>query len=391
MDSTNYYYQQLTHAQILVEEPHIPEADKPQVHGAANAYVVYAHTRGRSRPTALLVTRAFILPETPRLQIETPRRNLRSEEERRAEELRAHSRRLQEVEERSRRDKNCVDKLKNILRYPEPSISLRIALKNSPTGTVFIDFADRARKLQTEFNMVLGQLARAQTDTQAALLRGADAIQAFKRLQEDTERTTESAYRYGLEDQCIVESIETVWREHWPNVKRIPESEEIISYRGRLPAEYIRPTLDPRINRPPVSRAWRYPGSSSSRCPRTSSPYPVPSRENRRGSSHHKRSVRGTQRDASQPRANRSPNPSSRTAASGSEANPIVVSDDDKVVSDEETPSDMIQAEVDWHRRHRTDSAGNLWSVEPSEDGRNDFNYGDMGSWNYNDEVEAAW
>jgi hypothetical protein len=232
MDSTNYYYQQLTHAQILVEEPHIAEANKPWIHRAANAYVVYAHTRERSRPTALLVTRAFILSETPRLQIETPRRNLRSEEEKRVEELRAHSRRLQEVKERSRRDKNCVDKLKNILRYHEPSISLWIALENSPTGTVFIDFADRARKLQTEFNMVLGQLARAQTDTQAALLRGADAIQAFKRLQEDTERTTESAYRYGLEDQCIVESIETIWREHWPNVKRIPENKEIIPYRG---------------------------------------------------------------------------------------------------------------------------------------------------------------
>jgi hypothetical protein len=51
----------------------------------------------------------------------------------------------------------------------------------------------------------------------------------------------------------------------------------------------------------------------------------------------------------------------------------------------------MIRAEVDWHRRHRTDSAGNLWSVEPSEDGRNDFDYGDMGNWDYNNEVEAAW
>jgi hypothetical protein len=51
----------------------------------------------------------------------------------------------------------------------------------------------------------------------------------------------------------------------------------------------------------------------------------------------------------------------------------------------------MIQAEVDWHRRHRTDSAGNLWSVEPSEDGQNDFDYGDMGSWDYNNEAEAAW
>jgi hypothetical protein len=77
--------------------------------------------------------------------------------------------------------------------------------------------------------------------------------------------------------------------------------------------------------------------------------------------------------------------------ASGSEANSIVISDDDEIVSDEETPSNMIQAEVDWHRRHRTNSAGNLWSVEPSEDGQNGFDYGDIGNWNYNDEVEAAW
>jgi hypothetical protein len=180
MDSTNYYYQQLTHAQILVKEPHIAEADKFYIHGAANAYVVYACIRGRPRPAALLVTQAFALPEIPQLKIETSKRNIQSEEEEREEELRAHSRRLQEIEERSRRDKNSVDKLKNILRYPELSIALRIALENSPTGTVFIDFADRARKLQTEFNMVLEQLARAQTNTQAALLRGADAIQAFK-------------------------------------------------------------------------------------------------------------------------------------------------------------------------------------------------------------------
>jgi hypothetical protein len=224
------------------------EADKLCVHGAANAYVVYAHIRGCPRPAALLVTRAFALPEIPQLQIETPRQNLRSEEERREEELQAHSRRLQEIEERSRRDKNCVDKLKNILHYPEPSISLRIALKNLPIGTVFINFADRARKLQTQFNLVLGQLAQAQTDTHAALLQGADAIQAFKHLQEDTNCTTKSAYRYGLEDQCIVESIETVWSQHWPNVKRIPEDSKIIPYRRQLPTKFTQPTLDPRIN-----------------------------------------------------------------------------------------------------------------------------------------------
>jgi hypothetical protein len=51
----------------------------------------------------------------------------------------------------------------------------------------------------------------------------------------------------------------------------------------------------------------------------------------------------------------------------------------------------MIRAEVNWHRRHRTDSAGNLWSIEPSENGQNDFDYGDMGNWDYNNEVEAAW
>jgi hypothetical protein len=70
MDSTNFYYQQLTYAQILIEEPHIAEADKPRVHGAANAYVIYAHIRGHLCPTALLVTRAFILSEVPQLKIE---------------------------------------------------------------------------------------------------------------------------------------------------------------------------------------------------------------------------------------------------------------------------------------------------------------------------------
>jgi hypothetical protein len=65
MDSTNFYYQQLTHAQILVKEPHIAEANKPQVQEAANTYVIYAHTRGHSYLTALLVIRAFTLPEVP--------------------------------------------------------------------------------------------------------------------------------------------------------------------------------------------------------------------------------------------------------------------------------------------------------------------------------------
>jgi hypothetical protein len=324
MDSTNYYYQQLTHAQILVEEPHIAEANKSRVHGAANVYIVYAHIRGRPRPAALLVTQAFALPEIPRLKIETLKRNIWSEEEEREEELRAHSRRLREIEERSRRDKNSVDKLKNILRYPEPSIALRIVLKNSPTGMVFIDFADRARKLQTEFNMVLEQLAQAQTDTQAALLQGADAIQAFKRLQADTDRTTELAYQYRLEDQCIVECIEMVWSQHWPNVRRIPEDGELIRYR-ELPTEFCRPTLAPNTNQPPVSRTWRYPSQLPLCRPRTRSPYPIPSRENRCTSPNHERSIRGTQRDAPQPRTNSASNPSSRTLASGSEVDSIVI------------------------------------------------------------------
>jgi hypothetical protein len=77
--------------------------------------------------------------------------------------------------------------------------------------------------------------------------------------------------------------------------------------------------------------------------------------------------------------------------ASGSEVDPIVISDNNEVVSDEETPSNIIRAEVNWHRRHRTDSAGNLWSVKPSEDEQNDFDYGDMGNWDYNNKNKAAW
>jgi hypothetical protein len=77
--------------------------------------------------------------------------------------------------------------------------------------------------------------------------------------------------------------------------------------------------------------------------------------------------------------------------ASGSEVDPIVISDNDEVVSDEETPSNIIRAEVNWHRRHRTDPVGNLWSVKPSEDGQNNFDYGDMGNWDYNDKNKAAW
>jgi hypothetical protein len=105
----------------------------------------------------------------------------------------------------------------------------------------------------------------------------------------------------------------------------------------------------------------------------------------------HKRSIREIKQNALQPRINSTFNPSSRTLASRSEVDPIVISDNDEIVSNEETPSDMIRAEVDWHRRHRTNPAGNLWSVKSLEDGQNGFDYGDMGNWNYNDKSEAAW
>jgi hypothetical protein len=75
---------------------------------------------------------------------------------------------------------------------------------------------------------------------------------------------------------------------------------------------------------------------------------------------------------------------------SGSEVDSIVISDNNKVVSNKETPSNMIRAEVNWHRQHRTDLAGNLWSVKLSQDRRNNFDYRDMGNWEYNNEVEAA-
>jgi hypothetical protein len=40
-------------------------------------------------------------------------------------------------------------------------MSLQLALKNLPTSTVFIDFANQAQKLQTEFNQVLEQFTQA--------------------------------------------------------------------------------------------------------------------------------------------------------------------------------------------------------------------------------------
>jgi hypothetical protein len=189
-----------------------------------------------------------------------------------------------------------------------------------------------------------------------------------------------------------VESIEAVWNEYWPDTQRILKDEEIVRYQGRLPGNLlVRHTLPSRTNFPPVSQTWRYPDSVPSRRPRSGSSYSIPSRTNCRASPNHGRSVRGTKRDVLQFRTHRSSNAASSTRASGTEANPIVISDDDEVVLDEETPSDMIRVEVDWHRRHRTDLAGNLWSVEPSEDGRNNFDYGDMGNWEYNNESKAAW
>jgi hypothetical protein len=117
-----------------------------------------------------------------------------------------------------------------------------------------------------------------------------------------------------------------------------------------------------------VSQTWRYPDSVPSRRFRSSSLYPIPGRTNRRASPNHGRSIRGTERNIPQSHIHRSSHATSSTRAGGIEADPIVISDDDKVVSDEETPSNMIQAEVDWHRQHRMNLAGNLWSVEPSED-----------------------
>jgi hypothetical protein len=208
----------------------------------------------------------------------------------------------------------------------------------------------------------------------------------------DTDSTCESAYQYGLQDQCIMELIEAVWNEYWPDTQRILEDGEIIRYQGHLPGDLlVRHTLPSRTNFPPVSWTWRYPNPVPLRHSRLSSPYPISSRTNCCASPNHRRSVRDTERDVLQPRTHCSSNAASSTRASGTEANPIVISDDDEVVSDEETPSDMIRAEVDWYRRHRTDSAGNLWSVELSEDGRNDFDYGDMENWDYNNEVKAAW
>jgi hypothetical protein len=198
MDSVNFSTQFFDHAQILVESLHIAQANRPWEKGAANAYIIYANINGRPTPNALLVICEFALPDISRLEIKTQKERIRDMEEERRRELQAHSERLREVGRCSRQDRNSVDRLWNIFSFPEPAIVLRLALENSPTSTVFIDYADRARKLQRECNLVLELLARAQTDTQNALLQGADAIQTFKRLQMDTDLTCESTYRYGL-------------------------------------------------------------------------------------------------------------------------------------------------------------------------------------------------
>jgi hypothetical protein len=77
--------------------------------------------------------------------------------------------------------------------------------------------------------------------------------------------------------------------------------------------------------------------------------------------------------------------------ASSSEVDFIVISDNNEVVSNEETLSNIILTEVEWHRQHRTDLAGNLWSIEPSEDEQSDFDHGDIGNWDYNNKVKVAW
>jgi hypothetical protein len=52
-----------------------------------------------------------------------------------------------------------------------------------------------------------------------------------------TNSTCESAYQYGLQDQCIVELIEAVWNEYWPDTQQILEDGEITRYQERLPGD----------------------------------------------------------------------------------------------------------------------------------------------------------
>jgi hypothetical protein len=71
MDSVNFCTQFFDHAQILVESPHIAQADQPWEKGATNAYIIYADINGQPTPNALLVTREFALPDVPRIEIKT--------------------------------------------------------------------------------------------------------------------------------------------------------------------------------------------------------------------------------------------------------------------------------------------------------------------------------
>jgi hypothetical protein len=62
----------------------------------------------------------------------------------------------------SERSEDVPDKTETV---STDSKTLQLALKNLPTGIVFIDYADRARKLWREFNTVIKLLAQVQTDT----------------------------------------------------------------------------------------------------------------------------------------------------------------------------------------------------------------------------------
>jgi hypothetical protein len=163
----------------------------------------------------------------------------------------------------------------------------------------------------------------------------------------DSDSICKSAYQYSLQDLCIVKSIETVWNKYWLDTQRIFEDGEIVQYQGRLLGDIsIRHTLPARTNFRPVSRAWRYPVLIPLRCPRASFPYSEVGQTNSHASPLNKQSVKGTQQNILQSHTNHSSNPSSRTLVSGSEVDPIVISENNEVVSNEETPSNMIQAEV---------------------------------------------
>jgi hypothetical protein len=87
MDSVNFCTQFFDYAQILVESPHIAQADRPWEKGAANAYIIYANINGRPTLNTLLITHEFALPDIPRLEIKTQEERIRDMEEERRREL----------------------------------------------------------------------------------------------------------------------------------------------------------------------------------------------------------------------------------------------------------------------------------------------------------------